>query len=172
MFDIEYRIVNIGDNDSENFEGSEGYFVLICNGNKYGEIFPAELDSIMGTVSIYWYFIYLLEIIENIQSEKKAYLSDIDSYNTWIEFRLIGEDVIIGVGTGEKEDGSKAIEYKKPSNFSYSRWENQAVKYEKFKMIVLQKATNYLDEITKLNTSELTNPEINKLKNQIAYISN
>lgn len=72
----------------------------------------------------------------------------------------------------EKEDGSKAIEYTKPSNFSYSRWENQAVKYEIFKRIILQKATSYLDEITRLNSFELTNPEIIKLKNKIAYLSN
>ncbi|TFJ45401.1 hypothetical protein CKN80_06985 [Carnobacterium divergens] len=170
MFDIKYRIVDIEENDSDELEGNEGYFMLICNEHNYGEIFPPELDNIMGTVSIYWYFIYLLEIVDKLKSKKIAYLSDIDSYNTWIEFKLIDESVVISVGTGEQEDETGAIEYIEPSNFSYSRWMNQTVDYDCFKNVILEKATNYSEELRNLNPSKLTNTNLIKLKNKIAYL--
>lgn len=58
MFDIKYRIVDIEENDSDELEGNEGYFMLICNEHKYGEIFPPELDNIMGD-SFYLLVFYL-----------------------------------------------------------------------------------------------------------------
>lgn len=47
---------------------------------------------------------------------------------------------------------------------------NQTVDYDCFKNVILEKATDYSEELRNLNPSKLTNTNLIKLENKIAYL--
>lgn len=83
MFTLDYRIVH---SEYDDFIGENGFLQIKCNECKYGEMYPKELETIMDKVSLYDWFDRLVRVVKNLLTKDYVALSDVESYNTWIEF--------------------------------------------------------------------------------------
>ena len=86
-------------------------------------------------------------------------LSDVESYNTWIEFRKKNEEVIISIVKAEKEAGSHDIEFNLQKPIA-GEWGKQVISYSELKTEISEKIKEYVEFITTCNPG---NPEIDKL---------
>ena len=91
MFELYYRVVH---SEYDDFVGQNGFFQIKCNECKYGEIYPKELETVMDKVSLYDWFERLARVIKYLSLKDYVALSDVESYNTWIEFRKTNEEVM------------------------------------------------------------------------------
>lgn len=149
MFEIEYRIAEkmIG-----YFIGEEGYYKIHCNEKTYGDIYPEELEEIMGTEYLYDWFEDMLKIAIELHDRRYIVLSEIESYNLWIEFERKGEDLFVSLAYADKPDGSKEIEYELFNQYyDESLWKNERIDFEAFKLEVVRKSTEYSQEIKRRN---------------------
>ena len=103
MFELYYRVVH---SEYDDFVGQNGFFQIKCNECKYGEIYPKELETVMDKVSLYDWFERLARVIKYLSLKDYVALSDVESYNTWIEFRKTNEEVMVSIVKAEKEEGS------------------------------------------------------------------
>ena len=156
MFKINYRIVHSRYDD---FIGQHGFFQIICNGNEYGEMYSKEIETIMDKVSLYDWFERLARVVDNLNIKEYVVLSDVESYNTWIEFIKKNEEILVSIVKAKKDEGSHDIEFilKDPQ---IGKWGNQAVSFEQFRKEVLEKGTEYIREVFEDNPE---NDLINKL---------
>lgn len=165
MFELNYRIIN---SEYDDFIGQNGFFQLNCNGFLYGEMYPKDLEDIMDKVSIFDWFERLIRIVESLMTKEYVALSDVESYNIWIEFNKKGEDVEISIVEAEKPDGSKDLEYKL-KNVIYADWMNQKVKFYQFKEEILKKAEIYIENVINNNKES---PLFIGLKRKIENLKN
>lgn len=95
MFAISYRIINYTD---ELPIGSDGYIRFDCGKYHYGEIYPPELDLVMDISSIYGWIQALIKAAV-LMNEEIPYvlIRDIESYNTYLQFRYQGNQIAIGI---------------------------------------------------------------------------
>ncbi len=157
MFELDYRIVHSEDDD---FAGQNGFLQIMCNGYKYGEIYPEEVEMIMDKVSLCDWFDRLVRVIKYLMTKDYVLLSDVESYNTWIEFRRKNEEVTVSIIKAEKEEGSHDIEFNLKESIA-GEWDKQVICYSQLKTEVKAKLREYVERITVDNTQ---NPEIEKLK--------
>lgn len=149
MFELLYKVVKSKDDD---FIGENGFFKLIVNEYNYGEIYSDELDDIMEKDSIYDWMERLCRVIKELDVNKKVYLSDVESYNTWLEFEIVDESILINEVKSLKEKGSKDLEYHL-ENFIKKEWNNPKVKYKEFRSEITAKLNDYRNYIIKNNTN-------------------
>ena len=141
MFQINYRIVY---NDWDDFPGQNGFFQIQCNDCKYGEIYAKEIESVMAQDDLYWWFERLTQVARHLLTKEYVVLSDVESYNLWIEFRKNKDDLIISLINANKGNGSQAIEFEL-DGIEQGRWGNQHVSFLQFKREVVEKTTLYLN---------------------------
>lgn len=149
MFELLYKVVKSKDDD---FIGENGFFKLIVNEYNYGEIYSDELDDIMEKESIYDWMERLCRVIKELKINKKVYLSDVESYNTWLEFEIVDNSILINEVKSLKEKGSKDLEYHL-ENFIKKEWNNPKVKYKEFRSEITAKLNDYRNFIIKNNTN-------------------
>lgn len=143
MFKLNFRIVHSGFDD---FTGQNGFFQIICNNYTYGEMFSEELEQVMDKVSLYDWFDRLIKVIKNLDTKEYVALSDVESYNTWIQFQRRNEDVIISIVRAEKEQGSRDIAYHL-KNPVIGEWAQQVINYYQFKNEIVEKTKEYIKYI-------------------------
>ena len=160
MFELNYKIVH-GRHDD--FWGQNGFLQIKCNGIEYGDLYPKELEAVMDKVSLYDWVERFIRVIKNLSVRDYVVLSDVDSYNTWIEFRREKDKVVISIVKEEKEQGSRDIEFclKRPRA---GEWTNQVVDYIQMKSEVTEKAMEYLECVISNNAETV---EIKKLKDNL-----
>ena len=129
MFELNYRIVH---SEYDDFIGQNGFFQIKCNECIYGEIYPKELETIMDKVSLYDWFERLARVIKYLMTKDYVALSDVESYNTWIEFRKKNEEVIVSIVKAEKKEGSHDIEFVLKDPIA-GEWEKQVIHYNQLK---------------------------------------
>ena len=156
MFELNYRIVH---SEYDDFIGQNGFFQIKCNERIYGEIYPKELETIMDKVSLYDWFERLARVIKYLMTKDYVALSDVESYNTWIEFRKKNEEVIVSIVKAEKKEGSHDIEFVLKDPIA-GEWEKQVIHYNQLKTEIIEKLGEYVECITISNTEH---PEIKKL---------
>ena len=83
---------------------------------------------------------------------KVVYLSDVESYNTWLEFEIVDNSILINEVKSLKENGSKDLEYHL-ENFIKKEWNNPKVKYKEFRSEITAKLNDYRNFIIKNNTN-------------------
>lgn len=161
MFELLYKVVKSKDDD---FIGKNGFFKLIVNEYNYGEIYSDELDDIMEKDSIYDWMERLCRVIKELKINKKVYLSDVELYNTWLEFEIVDNSILINEVKSLKEKGSKDLEYHL-ENFIKKEWNNPKVKYIEFRSEITAKLNDYRNFIIKNNTNNIMVKELaEKLK--------
>ena len=156
MFELYYRVVH---SEYDDFVGQNGFFQIKCNECKYGEIYPKELETVMDKVSLYDWFERLARVIKYLSLKDYVALSDVESYNTWIEFRKTNEEVMESIVKAEKEEGSHDIEFNLKEPIA-GEWEKQVIRYSQLKTEIIEKLGEYVEFITISNTEH---PEIEKI---------
>lgn len=157
MFNIDYRIVY---SEYDEYIGQNGFLQIKCNGYAYGEMYSKELERFVDKVSLCDWFERLIRVAKCLGIKDYVALSDIESYNTWIEFRRINEEVSVSIVKAEKEQGSRDLEFslKEPV---YGEWACQIISYRQFKAEIIKKAEEYIKFISDNNQES---PEIIKIK--------
>ena len=163
MFRLDYRIVYTNYDD---FIGQNGFLQIRCNEYRYGEIYPKELEVFVDKVSLYDWFERLVRVMKNLMTKDYVVLSDVESYNTWIEFQKKKGMVIISIVEAEKKQGSKDIEFslKEPAS---GAWTDQVISYKQLKTEIMEKAEEYIEIISVGNTKNL---RINRLKENLEFL--
>ena len=155
MFELYYRVVH-SEYDVCRANGFLQISVMMC---KYGEIYPKELETVMDKVSLYDWFERLARVIKYLSLKDYVALSDVESYNTWIEFRKTNEEVMVSIVKAEKEEGSHDIEFNLKEPIA-GEWEKQVIRYSQLKTEIIEKLGEYVEFITISNTEH---PEIEKI---------
>ncbi len=163
MFGIEYKIVN---HDYDDFVGQSGFFKIIVNDCAYGEIYPDNLLDVMRSDYIFDWIERLIKALILLENKNYVAVSDVESYNTWIEFQRKEDDINISVVKSDKWDGSKDIELSL-KNPMPGEWINQRVKYSDFKKEVYLKVGDYIKYLINHNGKE---EHIESLKKQYESI--
>lgn len=163
MFELDYRIIK---NEYDDFIGQNGFFQIKCNEQKYGEIYPKELELVMDKVSLYDWFERLARVIECLQTRNYVVLSDVESYNTWIEFCRNNEDVIVSIVKADKEEGSRDIEFNLKAPIT-GEWDKQVICYNQLKTEIMEKLKGYIEYVSR-NNKEI--PEVKKMKEVLKHI--
>lgn len=160
MFKLDYKIVH---SEYDDFIGQNGFLQIECNGCKYGEIYPEKIEMIMDKVSLYDWFERLVKVVKNLMTKDYIALSDVESYNTWIEFCRKNEEIMISIVKAEKEQGSQDIAFylKQPV---VGAWGNQIISYSQLKTEVIEKANEYIEVVA---TSNKEIEEIIKMKENL-----
>jgi len=164
LIEINYKIIKV--DYEEDILGSEGFFELKCNGNLYGEFYPDELESIMDKVSLYDWFTRMLRVVIALEDNSYVVLSDVESYNTWIEFTRMRDEVTLHIIEADKPDGSMDIEFEL-MNKSAEEWNGATVTYMELKCEVVEKSKQYLAELLELNNQDNENEKIIELEHMI-----
>lgn len=165
MFKLDYRIVH---SEYDDYIGQNGFLQIRCNGCTYGEMYPEELEMVMDKVSLHDWFDRLVRVLKNLMTKDYVALSDVESYNTWIEFKRKNEEVIISIIKAEKEQCSRDIEFNLREPIA-GRWVDQVISYSQLKTEIIEKAREYIEFIVASNTE---NMEIIKIKENLVTLQN
>lgn len=164
MFELDYRIVS---SEYDDFVGQHGFFQIKCNGYSYGEIYPREIEMHMDKISLYDWFERLAKVIKNLMVKEYVVLSDVESYNTWIEFKRKNEEVVISIVKAKKEQGTHDIEFEL-KEIESGEWTNQVIHFNQFKDEIIMKGREYIQNILFYNTENML---IDKIKQVFEEIS-
>jgi len=167
MFNIEYRISTKADGQ---FIGEMGYYKMICNLNYYGDIFPEDLEDIMGTEYLYDFMRDIVIILKELHDKYYVALSNIESYNLWVEFEKKQNDISISLTHADKPDGAKKIEFEifnRKENETL--WRNEKVDFNDFKEQIIASAKEYVKEVKSNNGYKILSgiDELEYMINQI-----
>lgn len=150
MFKIRYRIFEEEEVEDYEIYGEYGYFELTIVDETYGVFILEDID--VFSVSIYWWFYYLLEALGKLRNCMYVLISDIEKSNTWIELKHETDILNISKVSADKPIGSTAVECVVMPNLKYEYWKDKKILFEDFKFEVLSKAKEYLEDIKLLNT--------------------
>lgn len=160
MFKLDYQIVH---SEYDDFIGQNGFFQIECNSYNYGEIYPKVLEEVMDKVSLYDWFERFIRVVKNLNTKDYVVLSDVESYNIWIEFQRRNQEVQISIVKAEKKQNSCDIEFVL-SGATAGDWVNQVVDYNQLRNEIIHKARGYINYITENNAK---NAEIDKIKEKL-----
>lgn len=181
MFEIKFRIIEdealLKEWDAITFdlEGDlEGFFALKINNKSYGYYHDNVLkDGEVGFELITQWFENLINVSIMLKNSNYVALSDIESYNTWIEFKLINKDnLLISIIENDKKDGFNAIVTTKFKEYSYSEWRNASITLEEFEEEVISKTESYINCIININPKLIESKRIINLRLLIEKINN
>lgn len=147
MFQFNYRIVK---SESDDFIGQNGFFQIKCNGFIYGEIYGSELEEIMDKEPLYDWFERMLRAVKELEVRHRVFLSDTESYNTWIEFCKENGFITVRLVTTENKEGLMDMEFHLKNARSWAL-EVQEANFQQFKDEMIKKGTAYWDCLVRLN---------------------
>jgi len=161
MFKIKYRITdttkelkNLSKQEIEEGGPIEGYFQLITNNKTHGYI----NEGLLKTGEEGWELItnWLEQLLTMLILLKEGHnyvvIDEIESYNTWIEFKQSKKEKIsISIIHAEKKEGKGYIQTMPPENIVPSDWANEEVSYDQMHHEIINKATQYIAEVDKIN---------------------
>lgn len=180
MFKINYRITtaqeelkHLSKYDIDIKGCVQGYFQLEVNNKKYGYINKGELrGDEHGFEFIFdWFEGLLAVLIELKKGTRLVNLNEIESYNTWVKFKYLKNEMIcISIVEAEK-DGAGLLETRPLSKISYRDWSNEVVSYHAISCEVITQANEYLQFLSQLNKEFLKSNRFLRLKNMITQFN-
>jgi hypothetical protein len=147
----------------------EGFFQIVVNNASYGDcpqgiIPPDYSDQELLTI----WFEHFLQLLTYLKSgHEYLAMSDIDSYNSWLEFSKIDtSDICISRIYSEGRNGISSIIFEPPKDREYKPevLHKQIVSLAEMEKEIKLKASQYFDEINVLNSELATGGRILKLK--------
>jgi len=161
MLKVNYRITdsieelnNLSEQEIEEGGVIEGYFELVVNNQNYGYFKkgPLQKDERWSELITTWFEGLLTILLKINNGHSYVVISDIDSYNTWIEFKTLkNKNINVSVIEADKKDGSQQIETTPPENIVPSDWANEEVSYDQMHHEITKKATEYIAEVATIN---------------------
>lgn len=151
MFELNYRVIQ---SEEDDFIGQNGLFQIKCNDFYYGEM----IENFIYNESLYNWFERLIRVAKNLMTREYVVLSDVETYNIWIEFKRKKNYLLISIVKAEKKQGSQDIEFAL-DEVQLGEWGNQSVFFEQFKEEIIKKGKAYIKEIMPYN-----------LENQLVFL--
>ena len=151
MFEISYRISLKW---YDNFIGEDGYYKMRWHDKTYGEIFPEELDGIMGIEYLYDWFKSMTSLALVLAEKNYAAWNDIESPCLWIEFVKKGEQLFIRLVRADKQMKGRldyVVHHLENIEYMDVSEQNQPINYVEFVDELLLKCGAYLKELELLN---------------------
>jgi hypothetical protein len=180
MFIINYRItedikylksleLEIFDNNSD----LEGFFSMTFNNKSYGYYHdnPLREEENGWDLITNWFSLLLNAYLELIVTKYVA-ISDIESYNSWIELKMEDDKVVVNIIETEKEDGMEEITTKPFNEFKYGDWNNVLIELKDFKEELILKTKKYLNEIAAINPKLLESRRMKNIKELLLKVEN
>ena len=182
MFKINFRITDSAEKlqtfsqeEIESGEPIEGYFEVEVNGKKYGYCNQGILHSNeSGMDLLTTWFEGLIQLITELK-KGCAYIaiSDIESINSWIEFkRLDPKHISISSLEAKKWAGVGQIVVTPLHNIEHYDWTNEIVTYDEIFQEIKQKTLAYIAQINKINPAIAQGRCFLALKEKINKLSN
>jgi len=175
MFKINYRITSdleelkhLSEQKIREGVSIEGFFELEINDKKYGyyKSGPLQIGEEGLDLITEWFEGLLTVLIALKKSNSYVALSDIDSYNTWLEFKSLQDGMVsISVIMAEKESGSGQVETEPLKNAIYSDWANEVISYDEMLREVINKANEYCSHLNEINEKLVKGNRFIQLKN-------
>lgn len=178
MFKLNYRITdtiyeikNLLNDDIH----IEGFFEMRFTKNSYGYYHSNLLkDGERGIESITSWLERLLRASLVLLNSEYVAISDVESYNIWIEFQKNGDIVLVSVIEAEKEIGSSDLTISKFGEVIYS-WSNEKISFCEMVTELVNKTDNFINEVCCMNAYLKKNNNIiklNELKNKLKEVQN
>jgi len=167
LFKINYRITDsfeeIRSLSSEDFH-IEGFFEMVFNKNRYGNYHNKILkDGEQGLESITSWLERLLRACFILLSSDYLLISDVESYNIWVEFRKKGDLIFASVIEAEKVDGSSDLEIVQLTEVNYPNWSNEQISFDELVNEVISKTEAFISEVCRINENLQYSRMINAL---------
>lgn len=161
--DTEYEIKSLSSNDIH----VEGFFEIIFNENSYGYYHNNLLnDGERGLESITSWFDKLLRASLTLLNTKYVAISDVESYNIWIEFQKNDDSVLVNIIEAEKANGSSDLSISIFDEVKYT-CPTETISFIELVIELVHKTELFINEVCSLN-EELRNNniivELNELK--------
>lgn len=167
MFEIKFKVFSNAEIEANNLNGEYGYFYFSIDEDSYGVIISEEINDF--SVSIYDWFFSFLSGLKILEDRNYVLINDIESFKIWIEIQRKDDCIYISKASGEKVDGGGLVRTEKILAIEYPYWKNKKIVWSNFRKEIINKATQYLLEISKLNSPG--NINIVELKKLIEELS-
>ncbi|AOK92154.1 hypothetical protein [Paenibacillus polymyxa] len=160
MFEIKYRIIvdesywkSLNLEQIEIEGGIEGFFLLILHSVEYGYYHNRELaKGEQGFDIISTWLSNLLEVSLLIDDTKYVAIRDTESYNTWLEFISVNNEILVSMIQSDNFISQYVIT-KPLEHRIYPEWRDITVKKEDFTKEVINKTTDFIAELALINPS-------------------
>lgn len=170
MFEIKYRL---SEKQYETLHGDKGYYQMFFNENSYGEMYPEEIEEIMGTAYLYDWLKDMVQVATELHSKKYVALSNIESYNEWIEFERVNKNLYIRIVTADKPNGIGIIVYDLINRESKdSNGYNSHISFVEFKKEIITKCSSYIQNISEKNYTSDNKQKISILSEMLNQLKN
>lgn len=154
MFRIRYRITEkpeyIKSLGKQGFDQGdlEGFFEMNFNENKYGYFHDRPLDEgEQGSELLTNWFSSVLEAFIVLQKSDYVAISDIDSFNTWIELKKTSNIIVTSIVKAEKGNGTSNLSEVPMESYNYGEWKNILIYADEFGSEIIGKTRQYLQEL-------------------------
>ena len=97
-------------------------------------------------------------------------LSDVESYNTWIEFKKINNNLIVSIIENEQKNQYGYIVTEPFTRCTYSDWNNVTITLNEFKSELIRKTQSYLNEVGVINPAFIKSKRIQKLIDLLSIV--
>lgn len=180
MFKINCRIVNsykeIESIDSELFNKEynhiEGFFE-ICFGNHregcYYHDNPIQ-EGEEGDELLDWWLNLLVDVAEYLPKTNYVAFNEPETTVKWIEFKLIGDNVIINTAIDSKEMNSRMFITEPFNEFDYVKPLNFSVEFIQFKSEVIGTVNSFITKLEDLNPELLKTKMVSSLVQKISNL--
>ncbi len=187
MIKLKYQIIDdfetIKKLSAENFDREyndiEGNFAIEINQYEYGLYYDEPIeDEQWGWEKLFHWFYAFLEICIELKTENYLLINDIESYNSYIEFKMNGKNVIISYIISNKflnqttSFGMGYIEKTQPKPYEYGDWKDVEITYDELKDEVVRVTEQFFKELEKINKNLLESKYILRMKNLVEKVKN
>lgn len=91
-----------------------------------------------------------IDTIECLSEHGYAAFKVIETYNTWYEFTLIGNKVLVSYAQ-EMAISNDFFVFENQKQFFYPKWKNIEILFDSLKVEVISKSNLYISDLTMLN---------------------
>lgn len=177
VFTIQYMITTdkkeMGLRTAEDFGENwkiEGYIQLDFDGNLYGYCPDPSGEYGAGWDLLNVWFSSLLKSIEIIRDTGYVVINDIESYDSSLEFVRDGNNVVTSIVRWEKENGTSYLSFSLPPH-KYGKWNGIRIGFDEYRKEVINKATQYVNELVSMNKNVNESVMISKMRILISAAS-
>ncbi|MNO58777.1 hypothetical protein D3C76_493480 [compost metagenome] len=150
----------------------EGFFELDFSGYSYGYYHSGPLgNDEKGFDLLTNWFERLIKLVLYLNTNDYVAISDIESYNTWIEFVKKDQNTLkVSIIKNSNKSGLSDIVMHRFSQYKYSDWRDVTVLMEDFKNELIHKTELYIEQIRRLNEHLIESKRIKILDNLLDKI--
>lgn len=170
---VDFEDVSLWSADKFDEEGDiEGFFELDFNGYSYGYYHSRPLgNDEKGFDLLTNWFERLIKLVFYLNKNDYVAISDIESYNTWIEFMKQDQDTLkVSIIENSNKSELSDIVMHRFSQYEYSDWRDVTVLIEDLKNELIHKTEVYIEQIRRLNKHFIESKRIKSLNNLLDKI--